>query len=150
MANGLFLKLFVNNNSNKQTSFRISISLEDPIKAAPTQKVTPQIATNVKEIVRFAKGATSTTLTRTIAASGAIDFIINARKGQKMDFTIGYDFKDSDVKGFLTEPGLQDISLTTPCKKPNEFVLQRSGDHRLTVKNTTAKKVTITLYLDIQ
>jgi hypothetical protein len=140
----------VSNNSDKETSFRISISLGNPPKAAPTKKATPQTATNAKEIVRFAKGATSANLTRTIAASGSIDFIINAKKGQKMDFTVGYDFKDSDVEAFLTEPGLQDISLTTGPKKPNEFVLKNTGNHRLTVNNTTAKKITITLYLDIQ
>jgi hypothetical protein len=140
----------VSNNSDKATSFRISISLEDPKKATPAKKATSQTATNSKETVRFAKGATSTTLTRTIAASGSIDFIINAKKGQKMDFTVGYDFNDSDVEAFLTEPGLQDISLTTGPKKPNEFVLKNTGNHYLTVNNTTAKKITITLYLDIQ
>jgi hypothetical protein len=140
----------VSNNSDKATSLRISISLADPKKAAPAKKSAPQAAKNTKETVRFAKGATSTVLTRTIAASGSIDFIINARKGQKMDFTVGYDSKDSDVEAFLTEPGLQDISLTTGPKKPNEFILKTSGNHRLTVNNMTAKKITITLYLDIE
>jgi hypothetical protein len=140
----------VSNNSNKATSFRISISLGDPPKNAPAKKAAPQAATNTKETVRFAKGATSTTLTRTIAASGSIDFIINAKKGQKMNFTVGYNFKDSDVEAFLTEPGLQDISLTTGPKNPNEFIVKSTGNHRLTVNNTTAKKISITLYLSIQ
>jgi hypothetical protein len=100
--------------------------------------------------VRFAKGATSANLTRTIAASGSIDFTINAKKGQKMDFTIGYDFKDSDVEGFLTEPGVQDIALTAAPKAPHTFQVKTTGNHRLTVNNTTAKKVTITLYLGIK
>lgn len=143
-------RLSVSNNSDKETSFRIAISLEDPKKATPVKPATPQAKTNISETVRFAKGATSATLTRTIAASGSLDFIINARKGQKMDFTIGYDYNDTDIEGFLTEPGLQDISLTTGPKNPNEFILKRTGNHRLTVKNTTAKKITITLYLEIQ
>jgi len=88
-------------------------------------------------------------LTREILPNGSIDFIINARKGQTMDFTVGYDFKDSDVEAFLTEPGSQDISLSSGPKAPNEFVLKKTGDHNLTVKNTTKKKITITLYLDI-
>jgi hypothetical protein len=140
----------VSNNSEKETSFRISISLGDPEKAAPAKKAAPQATTNTKETVRFAKGANSTTLTRTIAASGSIDFIVNAKKGQKMGFTVGYDFNDSDVEAFLTEPGLQDISLTTSPKKPNEFVLKSTGNHRLTVNNTTKKKITITLYLAVE
>jgi hypothetical protein len=140
----------VANNSNKATSFRISIVLDDPKKAATTPKVTPQTAINAKETVRFAKGATSTTLTRTISASGSIDFIINAKKGQKMDFTIGYDFKDSDVEGFLTEPELQDIALRTGPKNNNEFEVIKTGNHRLTVHNYTKKKTTITLYIGIE
>ena len=134
--------LRVSNNGAKETSYRISISLEN----APANKA----KTARKETVRFAKGATSATLTRTLAASGSLDFVINAKKGQKMDFTIGYDFEDTDVEGFLTEPGSQDISLTTGPKAPNEFVVNRSGNHHLTLNNTTAKKITITLYLNIE
>jgi hypothetical protein len=101
------------------------------------------------ERVRFAKGETSTTLTREIPANGSIDFIITANKGQTMGFTVGYDFKDSDIQAFLTEPGLQDISLSSGPKKPNEFVIKKTGDHRLTVNNMTRKKITMTLYLNL-
>lgn len=139
-------RLSVSNNSGEATSFRISIDLENPKKGAPTKKE----KTHKKERVRFAKGASSASLTRTIAATGSIDFIFKAKKGQKMDITIGYDFNDSDVQGFLTEPGLQDIALTAEPKKPYEFVVNTSGNHRLTVNNTTAKKITITLYLVIE
>ena len=65
-------RLSVSNNSNKQTSIRISISLEDAKKDSTPDK---------KEKVRFAKGTSSTTLTRTIDASGSLDFIMHARKG---------------------------------------------------------------------
>lgn len=139
-------RLSVSNNSDKETSFRIFITLDDPKKDTPAQKA----KNSKKETVRFAKGATSASLTRTIDASGSMDFIINAKKGQRMNFTIGYDFNDKDVEGFLTEPGLQDISLTAGPKAPHEFVINTSGNHRLTVNNTTAKKITITLYLDIE
>ncbi len=101
------------------------------------------------ERVRFAKGKTSTVLTRTILADGSMDFIINAKKGQTIEFTVGYDFQDSDIESFLTEPRLQDISLSSGPKKRNEFVTRKTGDHVLTVNNTTRKKITIALYLDI-
>ncbi len=101
------------------------------------------------ERVRFAKGKTSIVLTRTILADGSMDFIINAKKGQTMDFTVGYDFRDSDIESFLTEPGLQDISLSSGPKKRNEFAIRKTGDHVITVNNTTRKKITIALYLDI-
>lgn len=140
----------VSNNSNKATSFRISIVLENPKKAVPPNKPNPPKVTNTKETVRFAKGENSTALTRTIAANSSIDFSISAMKGQKIEFTIGYDFNDSDVKGFLTEPGLQDISMRAAPKAPNEFLVKKTGTHRLTVNNTTAKKITITLYLGVK
>jgi hypothetical protein len=142
--------LTVSNNTNKATSFRISISLENPKKAVAPQKPNPQKVNNAKEIVKFARGESSAALTRTIAANGTLDFSINAMKGQKIDFTIGYDFKDSDVKGFLTEPGLQDISLTAAPKAPYVFTVKKAGNHRLTINNTTAKKITITLYVGIE
>lgn len=138
-------RLSVSNNSNKATSFRISISLEDAKSTAPAQSKSGK-----KETVRFAKGASSATLTRTIPTGGYIDFMINAGKGQTMNFTIGYDFDDNDVKGYLMEPGLQDEAMSTGPKKPNEFKIMKTGDHTLRVRNLAKKKVTITLYLDIE
>jgi biopolymer transport protein ExbD len=103
-----------------------------------------------KETVQFAKGKSNAALTRTINPVSTIDFSMYAKKGQTISFTIGYDFKDSDIEGFLTEPGLQDISLTTGPKSPNEFKVNTSGNHRLTVHNYSKKKITRTLYLDIK
>lgn len=134
--------LSVSNNSNKSTSFRISISLEDATVSSNEE--------TTGERVKFAKGEVSTSVTKEIPANGSVEFIINAKKGQTMGYTIGYDFRDSDIEAFLTEPGLQDVSKTSGPKDRNEFVVKRSGDHRLMVNNTTKKKVTITLYLDIE
>ena len=117
---------------------------------ATAKQATSQFPKYTKETVLFAKGKNSTTLTRTIPSLGSLDFNINAKKGQKMDFTIGYDFKDKDVEGFLTEPGLQDIALSTGPKSNNEFAVKRTGNHRLNVNNTTTKKITITLYLTVE
>jgi len=136
--------LSVSNNSNKSTSFRIAISLEN------AKTSTSPVSTNSNEVrVQFAKGETSTMITKDIAANGSVDFLINAKKGQLLEYTVGYDFRDSDVQAFLTEPGMQDISHSSGPKDRQEFTIQKSGDHRLTVNNTTKKKITITLYLDI-
>lgn len=137
----------VSNNSKKSTSFRIFITLEDAKSAVKTSTSETTSPNSVR--VQFARGESSVSLTKTIAANGSIDFLINAKKGQTMSYTVGYDFKDSDVEAFLTEPGLQDISLQSGPKEPKEFRIKKSGDHRLTVNNTTRKKITITLYLDI-
>ncbi|MFZ1701918.1 MAG: hypothetical protein WBO10_05210 [Pyrinomonadaceae bacterium] len=100
--------------------------------------------------VQFKKGETSTTIPKDIPAEGSVDFLMNVQKGQTIGYTVGYDFKDSDVEAFLTEPGLQDISKTSGPKAPQEFVVKKTGDHRLTVNNTTRKKITITLYVDVE
>lgn len=137
----------VTNNSNKATSFRIFITLEN---AGQTSNNTSTSTNSNTVRVQFARGETSTSITREIPANGSVDFLINAAKGQKMEYTIGYDFKDSDIEAFLTEPGSQDISKTSGPKDRQEFVVKKGGDHRLTVNNTTRKKATITLYLDIE
>lgn len=100
--------------------------------------------------IQFAKGETSTFMTKDIPAKGSVDFLMNVQKGQTIGYTVGYDFADTDVEAFLTEPGSQDISQTAGPKEPQEFSVSKSGDHRLTVNNTTGKKITVTLYLDIE
>lgn len=102
------------------------------------------------ERVQFASGKTDGSYTREIPAEGSIDFVMGAKKGQIIDYTVGYDFNDKDIEVFLTEAGLQDISQTAAPKEHKEFRVNKTGDHRLTVNNMTKKKVTITLYLDIQ
>lgn len=87
--------------------------------------------------------------TRDIPANGSLDFVVPAQKAEKLGIQMGYEGKASDIKGFLTEPGLQDISLSLPPESRKEFKVKTSGDHRLTVSNQTPKKVTFTLYLDL-
>lgn len=101
------------------------------------------------ERLKFDKGATSGTYTRTLPAQGSIDLVVNAKKGQYMDYTVAYDFKKSDIEAFLTEPNLQDVSQTPTIDARSVFRINTSGDHRLTVNNMTRKSVTFTLYLQI-
>lgn len=101
------------------------------------------------ERVKFDKGSTSGTFTRTIPAQGSMDFVINAKARQYMDYTVAYDFKKTDIEAFLTEPNLQDVSQTPTIDARNVFKINTTGDHRLTVNNMTRKSVTITLYLQI-
>lgn len=100
--------------------------------------------------VQFAKGETSTSVTKDIPAKGSVDFVINVKKGQKMGFTVGYDFNDDDVNYALYEPDTKDVTMSAGPKELQEFEVKMNGDHRLTVNNTTGKKVTITLYLDVE
>lgn len=105
--------------------------------------------TNKTETVRFARGESSAMLTRTIPANGSITFVINARAGQTMGFTVGYDFKDSDIVASLVPPGTTNVTWSGGPKEPNEYEIQDTGNHKLKVKNTTRKPITMTLYLDI-
>ena len=138
----------VSNNSNKATSFRIFITLEDASTTGGASTSDGDEAAG--ERVKFAAGETSTYLERNIPANDSHEFIINAKKGQTIGFTIGYDFKDSDITVYLGEPGDQDNAIPSAPKAPQTFVVKKSGDHRLEVTNTTRKKITITLYLDIE
>lgn len=119
-------------------------------KAALEAVDAPKVNSLKAETVQFAKGKSDAALTRTISPTSSIDFNIYAKKGQTISFTLGYDFKDSDIEGFLTEPGLQDISLTTGPKNNNDFKVTKTGNHRLTVHNYTKKKNTMTLYISIE
>lgn len=139
---------FVTNNSNKSTSFRISISLENANSSTNSSSANSTNANAVR--VQFAKGETSTMITKDIPANGSVEFLVNVKKGQKMDFTIGYDFKDSDIYYALFEPNTKDVTMSAGPKDHQEFSVKMSGEHRLIVTNTTKKKITFTLYLDVE
>jgi len=98
--------------------------------------------------VQFEPGETSTYVTKDIPANGSLNFVFNVQKGQTVDYTVAYDFDDSDITVYRGEPGDQDSSIPSAPKAPQSFVVKRSGDHRVEVTNTTKKSVTVTLYLD--
>lgn len=140
--------IHVLNNDDRDQAFMLDMGLTD---AERTGDTTDNSAPKTNgDRVSFAKGETSAMVTRDIPAEGSVDFVIGARKGQTLGYEVGYDFKDSDIKAFLTEPGLQDISKTSGPKARQEFVVKKSGDHRITVSNLSHKKVTITLYVDVE
>lgn len=117
--------------------------------ANPAKKTDEPTERTGGERVKFSAGENSANLTRDIPANGSIDFLINARKGQPMGLQIGYEGKASDISGYLSEPGLQDLAMSLPPETRKEFAVKASGDHRLTVSNNSGKKVTFTLYVDI-
>lgn len=119
-------------------------------EADTAKKTEPAPSSGNSVRVQFAKGETSTMVTKDIPAKGSVDFVINVKKGQKMGFTVGYDFNDNDVNFALYEPDTKDVTMSAGPKEPQEFEVKMNGDHRLTVNNTTNKKVTITLYLDVE
>lgn len=101
-----------------------------------------------RERVRFARGATSTVLKRTLSADdGVITFVVNARKGQRMHFTVE---GAEDIGVSLSVPGAQDAELESGTGEPNEYRIVKTGDHYITVVNRTGKKANITLRLGIK
>jgi hypothetical protein len=103
-----------------------------------------------KETVRFARGSSEASLTRTLAPNASIEFSINARRGQTMNYTVGYDFAETDLEAFFTEAQSQNAISIEPKNPNNETVLRATGNHRILVKNKTRKRVTFTLYVDVQ
>ncbi len=81
-------------------------------------------------------------LERTVKANSSYDFILNIRKGQIMEFSFE---GGKALEMFLTEPGLQDISLTSGPGEPNEFLVKKTGDHRITINNQSGKPLKFTL-----
>jgi uncharacterized cupredoxin-like copper-binding protein len=140
----------VSNNSNKSTSFRISISL-DNAKSSAKPASTGSSATNAEEEIQFPKGKITVNLKRTINANGSIDFTFHARKGQRMVYSANYNSdKNEDLALFLTEPDSQDISSESAANEPNEFIIKKSGYHKVTVNNKTRKKLTFDFGLTIK
>lgn len=103
-----------------------------------------------KETVRFARGTSSAAVTRTLAPNASIEFSVNARSGQTMNYTVGYDFASSDLEAYFTEARGQDSIPIEIKSMNNERVLEASGNHRILVKNKTRKRVTFTLYVDVE
>lgn len=135
--------LSVTNNTRKPTSFRISISLEDP-------EIKTEFDKNDQNFVRilFPKGDNSANVTKEIPANGSLDFLVNVKKGQTFGFQVGYEGKASDVRAFLTEPDLQDVTIESGPEERKEFKIKKTGDHRITINNMSKKKITITIYVD--
>lgn len=102
-----------------------------------------------RERVRFARGKTSAEVTRTVSAdSGVITFILNARKGQRMHFTVDSDVDDLGIT--LSEAGQQDFTLESGMGEPNEFIVNKTGDHYITVVNHSNSDAEITLRISIK
>ena len=132
------------NQSAKSVKFNLEVSIE----AAASTSTNPVLP--IEERVEFARGETSASVTKDIPANGVVEFLFNVKKGQTVNYTVGYDFKDSDLTVYLGEPGDQDSAIPSRPKAPQTFVVKKSGDHSLEVTNTTKKKVTITLFLDVE
>lgn len=102
-----------------------------------------------RERVQFARGKASANTTRTVSAdSGVITFILNARKGQRMQFTVDSDVEDLGIT--LSEAGKQDFTLESETGEPNEFIIKKTGDHYITVVNHSDTKAEITLRVNIK
>ena len=107
-------------------------------------------AQDIKEKVQLKAGGEGKSLTKTLAPDSSLEVTFKANSGQTISYTAGYDFKDSDLSVYLGKIGFDEVLKSSGPKEPNEFIIKKTGDHRLTVNNTTKKKVTITLYLDIE
>lgn len=125
-------------------------SANKPVQLLAQVSRPPQGATST-ERVRFAQGASSINLTRNIAAYGDAEFFIKARKGQTMEYQVTtYNSDASEVEVFVFDKASNKIVREYSSSGLDSFVVNKSGDTILTVRNKTDKAISITLYLDIR
>lgn len=136
-----------NNNAVAKTANSQAANAEK--KTSPKPEKSLETGAN-SERVSFAAGKTEAHLKRTIPGNGSIDFVANAKSGQRMEFSANYDKDPEEVELFLTEPGLQDISASGAANEPIEFTVKKTGDHLITVNNKTGKPVNVDFGLFIK
>lgn len=120
-------------------------------ETASTKTEEPASSGQKPERIAFSAGKTDASLTRTIPANGSVEFVFNAQSGQRMQYSVMHgNGSDTDVEAVLTEPGSQDISMTSAANENNEFIIKKTGDHRVTVSNKTGNKVTVDFGLSIK
>lgn len=97
-----------------------------------------------RERVKFAKGATSAVLTRTVSSNmGSTTFILYVKKGQIMNFSVDENAADLGIS--LSDAGSHDAILESASGEPNEYQVAKSGDHFITVVNRSKRKASFTL-----
>lgn len=101
------------------------------------------LAQDGRERIKFAKGKSSITLKRVVSADpGAITFILYAKKGQTMNFTVD---GSADLGVSLSDAGSQDLILQSEPGDPNEYRIAKTGNHYITVVNRSNRKANFTL-----
>lgn len=131
-------RLEVTNTTKKRAIITLFLDVETPASTNSSGDA---------DRIQFARGETSASATKDIPANGAIDFVFNVKRGQKIVYTVDYNLKNTDIVAYLNEPGGQDSSVTSVSRVPTKFTVKKSGDHRLEVTNTTNRKATIMLSL---
>ncbi|MBK7394589.1 MAG: hypothetical protein IPI64_15060 [Chloracidobacterium sp.] len=135
------------NQSSRSVKFNLEVILDS---SGMVQAQTPQTIT---EEVRFAPGATSSFLKRTLDANGSIEFSFYAKKGQRMVYSVNYNMNNNrnsnDLELFFMETGAQDFIESGIADEPNEFRIKSNGIHTVQVVNKTGKKVTFEFGLSI-
>ncbi|MFM9903781.1 MAG: hypothetical protein ACKVQJ_04325 [Pyrinomonadaceae bacterium] len=135
------------NQSSKSVKFNLEVTLDS---SGMVQAQTPQTTT---EEVRFAPGATSSFLKRTLDANGTIEFSFYAKKGQRMTYSVNYNMNNNrnsnDLELFFMETGAQDFIESGIADEPNEFRVKSNGIHTVQVVNKTGKKVSFEFGLSI-
>lgn len=122
----------------------------NPLQKASSPEKEISILSEKSERIQFSIGKTGGSWTRDVPATGAIDYVIGAKKGQVIEYSIRNDFSDHDIDATLTEPESLYISQKAGPKEWYEFAVEKNGDHHLRLTNRTDKQLTITLYLGIR
>lgn len=112
----------VSNNSNKSTSFRVFITLEDA-KSKPASSVDTTLPNT--ERIKFPAGSIEVNLEKSVLANNAKRFVFWAKAGQEISFTVTPKRKNSglsvDFNNDEVEIG-ESFSVIAP--KTGDFMIQ--------------------------
>jgi hypothetical protein len=125
------------NETAKSVPFELQVSIAVPGASMPESLV---------ESVRFGAGKSDAQVKRSIGANGSIEFTFNARKGQRLTYSINYDINSKglnreDLRVEFKEPGSGEYADSGFADEPNEHTIKTGGSHRIKVTNTTGRKL---------
>lgn len=126
------------NETAKSIKFDLAVSIDVSGSASAPQTVT--------EEVRFAAGKTDAFLKRNINANGSIEFSFQAKKGQRLTYSVNYDINSKglnreDLEVSFMDPNSTEFSDSGFADEPNEHRIKTSGIHTVKVTNKTGKKL---------
>lgn len=114
-----------------QSTFPTSTSLLGSLDGKPTQLAQGGIPPATRSVrVQFAKGKSSATVSGQLAGYDTVDYLLNARAGQKM--TVNVSSNSTFLTPVIIGPQEEPI-CPEPCEVPWNGTLPVSGDYHIRV-----------------
>jgi hypothetical protein len=122
----------------------------EPAAAAEAEEALARAAekaARAPERVQFAAGTTSSTITRTIEAGGATDFVLGAREGQNLEVSLAP--QTGKMYYFIKVPDGSLLIQGTDAGTSFDGTLPTSGDYLIEVVNKESAPISFDLEIEI-